>query len=264
VAATRAFEFFVSAPAAETFAWLHGRGEKSGEVVSADPARGRFAVRWDAGPEAPATLEFAVRAQREHVSFVTVAVAGEAGGPQALVEQFAGPLGARMTGLRARAAAFFDPPVTTRDNILIAAWAILFAVLLTVVVTTRHIPPEDEDMSGREAIVEILLPIVLAAFAAGLAGGLVIRRRGRWYEIIVMGLALGVVVSYFVFDAWFLDLDRPTATNPESSEKHMALGAMLCAVLEALILVCGVGVGRIPLALTWLVRSLRRRRPERA
>jgi hypothetical protein len=259
---TRAFEFSVSAPAPETFAWLHGRGEKSGEVVSAAPAECRFSVRWQAdsvdGPDSPVVLGFAVAAAGEYASLVTVDVAGETVRPLVVIEHFASALGARMTGLRARPSGFFAPPRTRRDDVLLAAWGSLFVVALTAVVATRDIPPVGGKISTRGALVGIVVPIMLVALGVGLTGGLAVRRGGRWYELLVIGLALGWLASYVVFDVWFNAIDRPTASSPESGDLAMGFGAALAAVPEALILVCGVALGRTPDALAAGIRYLRR------
>jgi hypothetical protein len=262
VSDAQAFQFSVSASAPETFAWLHGRGEKSGEVISVAPAERHFTARWRADavndPDASVILDFKVAAAGDHASFVTVTVADEAPRPLTVIGHFAGPLGARMTGPRARPPGFFAPARTRRDDVLLGAWGSLFVLLLTVVVATRHIPADGEKMTGREALFDIVLPVVLAALFVGLMGGLVVRRGGRWYELIVLGLALGWLASYVIFDVWFNAIDRPTPTEAESSDLAMGFGAGLAAIPEALILVFGVALGRTPAALVASARSLRR------
>jgi hypothetical protein len=230
--------------------------------MSAVPAEHTFTVRWHAhaadDPDSSVVLEFKVAPAGEHGSFVTVAVAPETPSPLAVVESFAGPLGARMTGLRAQPPGFFAPARTRRDDLLLTAWGSLFVVLLTVVVATRHIPADGEEFTGRELLFDIVLPVVLVALAVGLTGGLVVRRGGRWYELLVLGLALGWLASYVIFDVWFNAADRATATEAESSDLAMGFGAGLAAIPEALILVVGVALGRTPAALAAGVRSLRR------
>jgi hypothetical protein len=96
------YDFRVTAPASETFEWLHGRAQKSGEVSAADPAAGRCTALWRGSiipeSERSAVLEIAVEQVRDGVSLVTVRV--EAERPSELIQDFAGPLGSRMTDLK--------------------------------------------------------------------------------------------------------------------------------------------------------------------
>jgi hypothetical protein len=244
VSAMGAYEFRVSAPRFETFAWLHGRAEKSGDVVSVDSANARFAVLWrgsvvpDSGP--PASMEFAVEAG-EHASLVTVAVEAETEQPLDVIEDFAGPLGGRMFGLRVRPPGFFDPPRTRWDNALIIGWAGLFAILLVWSVSTRRIPPDNVTMTGAQ-LLRFLSPLALAGLAAGVAGGLFVRRHGRWYESWLGGLLVGWPVSYLVLDVWLND--APGCASTPGCDLTSGFGAALAAVPETVILLCGIHLGR--------------------
>jgi hypothetical protein len=216
-------------------------------------------VRWGAGaePGRPVTLEFAVAPTGEHWSHVVVTVPEPAENPLAAIEDFAGPLGARMTAVTARSV-FFNPPRTRRDDVVLGGWLGMLLLLLTVVAATRHIPADDEDMSGREAVMEFVVPFVAAAFAAGVAGGLGVRLRGRWYEVPVLGLALGWAASLAVLDIWFVETDTGEGAGSGSSNFALGIGAALCAVPLALVVLTGVVAGRTPVALTRLVQRLRR------
>jgi hypothetical protein len=257
MAPAQAFEFSVSAPAAETFAWLRARGERSGEVVAEDPAAHRCAVRWDAhGAPLPVTLDLAVVAAGAF-SHVTVAVEADALRPMAAIGDFAGPLGERMTGLRTQPPGFFVPERTARDDLMLCAWAGLFVVALSVIAATRHLPPAGQEMSARELVVNVLVPIGVAAFAAGAIGGLVVRRGGRCYELVALGLAGGWLASFLVFDVWFNAIEPET----DGSDIAMGFGAALAAVPEAFLVLAGVLVGRAPAAVLWCTRRLRAHAP---
>ncbi len=258
VAAAEAFQFSVSAPAPEVFDWLLRRAERSGEMVAGSTAAGSFGVRWSAAAHSgrPETLQFSVRSVGARHSRVTVTVPAAAESPRAAIEEFAGPLGDRMSPVSACRGAFFDPPRTRGDDVVLVAWGCVLLTLLAVAAATRHIPGADETMSGREAIDEIVLPLVAAAFAAGFAGGLLWRVRGRWYEVIVFGLALGWIASFLVFDQWFVALDSGPHSGSGSSNFALAIGAGLCAVPSALVVLAGVGAGRTPVALVRLARRV--------
>jgi hypothetical protein len=252
--ATLTFEFSVSAPAPETFAWLHERAERSGEVVADDRAARRCTVRWESGGAGPpVALELAVDAAGGDFSRVTVAVAAETERPMAVIGDFTGPLGERMTGLRTHPPGFFVPARTARDDAVLVAWAGLFVVLLAAIAATRRLPADGGRMTGRELVVNFVVPIAVAAFAAGIAGGLVARRGGRWYELLVLALVGGWLASFLVFDVWF------NAIEPESdgSDIAMGFGAAVAAVPEAFAVLAGVIVGRTPAAIVWCARRLR-------
>jgi hypothetical protein len=256
------FEFYVSATEADVFGWLRGRAAKSGVVLSggADEAR-LVKVRWSPGSLARSgsavDMEFAVSAVRSDLALVRVAIEGEAENPLAAIQDFAGPLGSRMMNLRARPREFFDPPRTPRDDIVMIAWAAGFVILLTVIVTTRHIPAAHEKMSGRRALVEFVLPLVLAGLAAGVAAGIAAHRRSRWFELPLLGMAFAVVGAFLVFDFWFISIDSGPGAGSDGSNFALAIGATICAVIEALIVLVGIAVGRMPAALAWSYRRLR-------
>lgn len=251
--APRTYEFIVSAPVPATLDWLHGRALKSGEGVSGDLGKSRFAVRWRvAGEAAPVTLDFAVHALRAGVSRVTVTPRGQLENTRAVVQDFAGALGERMTGLEMRSQGFFDPPRTERDDLLIGAWAGLFAVLLVIAAAIRSGHDDGEQMTTHEAL-WFIAPIVIAPIAAGLAGGLVVRRGSRWYEPLVGGLAVGCVVSWPVFNVWFVSMEDPGECGG-SCEHALGFGAALLAVPEALLLVGGILAGRALASAVSLVR----------
>ncbi len=46
-----------------------------------------------------------------------------------------------------------------------------FVILLIVIAVTRHIPAENEEMSGREALREFVVPFVVGGFATASASG---------------------------------------------------------------------------------------------
>jgi hypothetical protein len=255
VSAIGQYQFRVSAPKQETFAWLHGRAEKSGEII--DAAESRFIVRWRGGvvaaAVAPVTMEFAVRGQYEGLSLVTVNVEAPASESLALIEDFAGPLGDRMAGLGARPAGFFDPPLTQRDKLEIAAWVVLFTSLLTVAAATRRLPADDVRMTGAQ-LTRLLAPFVGAAVVAGAAGGLLVRRRGRWYEPLAGGLLVGCLVSYVVFDVWFNSIASDAECAAHPCDIQAGFGAAFFALPEAAILLCGVVFGRVVAAAASLAR----------
>jgi hypothetical protein len=242
VPAIEAYEFRVSAPRFDTFDWLRGRAEKSGDVVTVDAADARFAVRWRGTviPESspPATMEFAVEAG-ERASLIKVAVDAEH--PLHVIEDFAGPLGSRMFGLRIRPPAFFDPPRTRRDNALVVGWAGLAVILLAWAVSSRRVPANDTTMTGAQ-LLRFVAPMALAGLAAGLAGGLFVRRHGRWYEPWLGGLLVGGLASYVVFDAWLNS--APGCSTTPGCDLASGFGAAMAAVPETVLVLGGVLLGR--------------------
>jgi hypothetical protein len=261
VPANEAYEFRVSAPRFETFDWLRRRAEKSGEALSVDGTDARFTVRWrgsvipDSSP--PAVMELFVEASG-YASLVSVTV--NAGSTPALqvIDDFAGPLGDRMFALGARPPGFFDPPRTRRDDVLIVGWIGLVVASLAWAVSSRDLPPQNETMTSAE-LTRLLGTLALAAFAPGLAGGLFLRRGSRWYEPFVGGLLVGGLAAYVVFDVWLND--APGCSTTPGCDLASGFGAALAAVPAALIVVCGVLMGR---AIAFTAGRVATRRGERS
>jgi hypothetical protein len=258
---TTAYEFVVSAPVPETYAWLYGRAVKSGEVFSAAAAQSEFQARWAPGGAAPAMLEVKVRADAGG-SRVTVAMPATTEAGRALIEDFAGPLGNRMTGLRQAPAGFFDPPMTRGEKTTFVACMAIFGVLMlaSVMFATRFLVAheDDDDVAGREAFVNLVVPFVASALVAGVIAGLAVRRRGRWYEAPAVALVGGFGLSFAIFLVWSIGLDEAAGSSEPEPGAHpfaLALGAGLGAVLETLLLTLGVCLGRTP----WLLIALGRR-----
>jgi hypothetical protein len=162
----------------------------------------------------------------------------------------------------------FVPALTTIDEISIIAWSIGYVVLLALTVSSRPIPIPDPPADPSTSIVpphELLLwlePIGLAAVAAGVVGGSLLRLRGRWYELPIGALTIGWSGAYAVFAVWFMQHQSPphrcTSANPCDSGMALMIGAGLAAVPEMLILLLAALVARgSVLALGWAGRSLR-------
>ncbi len=178
-----------------------------------------------------------------------------------LIQAFAGAPGGRHEE-SPRAAAVLRAAPVGRDEIVMSVCLGSFVLLPTVIVATRHIPTEAETMSGREALRELVAPLAVAAFAAGAGAGIVARRRNsRWFELPVLGLVFGWAASFLVFWMWFISTDSGTGAGSGSSNFALAIGAGLCALPEAVIVLVGISVGRIPAALVWSFRRVRGRRP---
>jgi tetratricopeptide (TPR) repeat protein len=99
----RSYRFEVTAPAADTLAWLRGRAEKSGVWVGKAGKSG-FRVTWrgDVVPpgNAVATVEFSVKESDRQRSVVTATVTNASGLELDVIRDFAGALGERMTSPR--------------------------------------------------------------------------------------------------------------------------------------------------------------------
>jgi hypothetical protein len=257
VSTTAEYHFRVSAPKRETFAWLYGRAESSGEILAVEAAERRFTVglRGHGVPvdRMPVAVEFAVRGLHERASRVRVSAKGEASDALALIEDFARPLGDRWSGVRTGPPGFFKPPLTQRDKHHITTWIGLFVCLLGVAAATRSLPPEGVKMTGAQ-LVRFLLPIVAAALAAGIAGGFAVRRGGRWYEPLLGGLAVGWLASYVVFDVWFNSMETAAECATHPCDLQAGFGAAFFALPEAAIMLCGVLLGRAAWGLTRVAR----------
>ena len=153
------------------------------------------------------------------------------------------------------------PPSPGHDEIVMSVCLGSFVLLLTVIVATRHIPTETETMSGREALRELVAPLAVAAFTAGAAPGW--WRAGERASGSSAGARsrLRLAASFLVFWMWFISTDSGTGAGSGSSNFALAIGAGLCALPEAVIVLVGISVGRIPAALVWSFRRVRGRRP---
>jgi hypothetical protein len=237
--AASSFRFCVSAAKAEVFAWLYARAEKSGEVVSVFPAEGLFTVLWRGGVVGESAeslkMRFVVRAASTGASRVVVSVNASPERSVAAIEHFSGPLASRMSALeRCR---------TRRDNAMIAGWLGVFVALLAVIVSSRQLPAAGTTMTGGQ-VLDLIVPVGLAAVAAGVAGGLFVRARGRWYQALGGALVIGWLVSFVVFDVWFNSIAQaPDCTSSHPCDISYGFGAALLAVPEALLLLGGAVLG---------------------
>jgi hypothetical protein len=180
-------------------------------------------------------MRFVVRAASAGVSRVVVTVNASPAMSMDAIGDFSGPLGTRMFGL--------EHCRTGRDNALIAGWIGVFAALLAAVVSTRQLPAVGTTMTGVQ-VLHLIVPVGLAAAAAGVVGGLFVRARGRWYAALGGALAVGWLVSFVVFDVWFNSIAQaPDCTSRHPCDTSYGFGAALLAVPEALLLLGGAVLG---------------------
>jgi peptidoglycan/LPS O-acetylase OafA/YrhL len=140
-------------------------------------------------------------------------------------------------------AGFFVPARTRSDDETMLAWAGLSTFLLVLAVVTRRISADGTTLTTAQAA-RWVAPIPIAAIAAGIAGGLFVRSRDRWREVLLGGLGFGWLISFLVFDVWFNSLAAPpdcTASQP--CDISYGMGAALFAVPQADFLALGAVLG---------------------